>query len=285
MFHGEPKPDRTSSGSRMVHQPVLDGRFRNRQSHSSENRTHVYSDTEVSPIETSPNFLLPLTKRDFYTRKDTARKNLLGYLYTRQPPLHRSYSFIAGEKPTNEPGLPKIASFSREKTNVDPNKSKSRSFDLTHHDVNINQFKVSQVREFLKSGSTRSNHSLINDNGSPERSRSNSNKIFFPDITEDVNNNHKYVNDTCSNEDLFERPQKGDKVITFVPSRLVGNEAKLFPSRHRPLTPNLLKKLDRLKIPTRIRTKDWIDMLPSDTRAYIGESRINAQYVPEDLND
>lgn len=60
---------------------------------------------------------------------------------------------------------------------------------------------------------------------------------------------------------------------------------QLFPSRHRPLTPNLLKKLDRLKIPNRIRTKDWIDMLPSDTRAYIGESRINAQYVPDDIND
>lgn len=46
---------------------------------------------------------------------------------------------------------------------------------------------------------------MINDNGSFERFWSNSNKIFFLDIMEDVNNNDKFVNDVCLNEDLFER--------------------------------------------------------------------------------
>lgn len=280
MFQGDSKQGKTSTGSRMVHQPILDGRFRNRHN-SAEEHGHLVN--AVPQMETAHNFLLPLTKRDFYSKKDTARKNLLGYLYTRQPVLHRSYSFIAGEKPVNEPGLPKIASFSREKTIVDPNKSRSRSYDLTHQDLNMSHAKLGKVREFLKSGSSRSNQTIGIDDRSPQRSRTNSNRLVFPGITEDVNNNEKYADDTYSDEGSNGRPKKRDEVITFVPSRLLGNELKATPSKYRPITPNMLKKLDRLKLPSRIRTKEWIDMLPSDSRAYIGESRINAQYVPEDL--
>ncbi|XP_061170299.1 uncharacterized protein LOC133179599 [Saccostrea echinata] len=286
MFHREPNRDSSLPGKKMVHKPVLDGRFRDRQANHIENRQRLHSDNEVPQMETSQNFLLPLTKRDFYTRKDTARKNLLGYLYTRQPVLHRSYSFVAGEKPINEPGLPKIASFSREKSNLDLSKSRNRSYEMTHHELGLGQpSKIGKVREFLKSGSSRSICSVKKENRSPQRSRTNSNKMTLPEIIEDLNNNEKYVNDTYSEEESFDRPRGSDQVITFVPSRLIGNEPKVYPSRHRPITPNLLKKLDKLKIPNRIRTQDWVKMLPSDTRAYIGESRINAQYVPEDVDD
>ncbi|XP_048745558.1 uncharacterized protein LOC125658359 [Ostrea edulis] len=285
MFHGEPKRENTAPGTRIVHQPVLDGRMRNRHSSNLEHRQRLHSDNEVSQLETSHNFLLPLSKRDFYTRKDTARKNLLGYLYTRQPVLHRSYSFIAGEKPINEPGLPKIASFSREKTNLDVSKSKTRSNEMTQHEMNVRQAKAGKVREFLKSGSTRSVTSVRKDDASPQRSRTNSNKMTLPDINEDLNNNEKYVDDAYSDNESWDKPRGGDKLLSFVPSRFVGHEFKVFSSKHRPITPNLLKKLDKLKLPNRTRTQEWVKMLPSDTRAHIGESRINAQYVPEDLNE
>lgn len=92
---------------------------------------------------------------------------------------------------------------------------------------------------------------------------------------EDVNNNDKYVNDVCLNEDLFERFQKGEKVIIFVLFRFVGNEVKLFFFWYRFLILNLLKKFDRLKIFNWICMKDWIDMLFLDIRVYIGELCIN----------
>jgi hypothetical protein len=199
--------------------------------------------------------------------------------------LHRSYSFIAGEKPINEPGLPKIATFSREKTNLDLSKSKNRNNEVNQHETNIRFVKAGKVREFLKSGSTRSITSVRKDELSPQRSRTNSNKITLPDINEDLNNNEKYVDDKYSDNDSWERPRGGEKLLSFVPSRFVGHEFKVHTFKHRPLTPNLLKKLDKLKVPNRTRTHEWVKMLPSDTRAYIGESRINAQHIPEDLND
>ncbi|KAK3096105.1 hypothetical protein FSP39_023283 [Pinctada imbricata] len=264
------------------HQPIIDGSQRKHVVIREEIRTlpkrdgkqllNSYGDSPL--MSGSSQELFPLTKKDFCTRKDTARKNLMGFLYSRQPTITRSNSFIAGEKPSNDSTtFPRLHSLvSRERTSIEglirkQNKNKRTKFAFIN--VVDNPSSANQVKSKYKSTTD------------PVNSRPGTQKVSLPDLIMDLNAQveqkkveQSVSSDSASDSDydhhdpkLRDGGQEEHGVVSFL-SKHVTNGGKIYPARHRPLTPGLLDRLGKLKLPSRVRTEQWVRRLPADTRLY-----------------
>ena len=252
------------------HQPVIDGSQRKRIAarnmirthHQYENKMLLNSYGESTHLSNSSHEYHSLPKRYFFTRKDTARKNLMGNLFTRQPTICRSNSFVAGEKTSNETLMfPKLNSFNKERTDgigKQPNRPKVAG-------ENDKILKRQRKRNRSGSGDTAAK---VSARGSP--SRPGTQKISLPDLIMDI---QAEVGKECStgisesgSESDFEHEHNHKDVASFMSKHLTKG-GKIFPAKHRPITPGLLDRLAQLKLPSRVRTEQWLRRLPSDPRA------------------
>lgn len=185
------------------------------------------------------------------SKKDVARRNLMGYLYSRQPTINRSNSFIVGEKPP-EPGLPCVKykntpkNFERQKT----------LFVEQRRPSSLNSKKsIDPVERRTSAGSTRPN----------------SNKFSLPEIMRDIYSSAAKIN---NHEDEYEEvPFSEDNNDIDIAENLTSldfpkyhKSIKVYPPNHRPITPGLIDKLNKMKVNTRNRTEHWVRQIPEEQK-------------------
>lgn len=186
------------------------------------------------------------------SKKDHARKNLMGYLYSRQPTINRSNSFLVGEKPP-EPGLPSV-----KYKNTPKNFERQRTilFEQRIMPPNYNN-----------------ENKTIGRRRSAGSHRPGSNKFSLPEIMRDIyssaakldNHEEEYDNDFPSSEDNSIDIAKNIIPLEFPKYQ---KSTKVYPPNHRPITPGLIEKLNKMKVSTRNRTEQWIKEMPDDPKKY-----------------
>lgn len=188
------------------------------------------------------------------SKKDMARKNLMGYLYSRQPTISRSNSFIAGEKPT-EPGLPTV-----KYTNTPKGFERQRT----------------SLQEQRRPPSLDRKKSILCDEHSRRRSagsgRPDSNKFSLPEIIRDIYSSAAKLDSPEMAEEEF-RSSDGNSIdigenVSSLTVPRYHKSIKLYPPNHRPITPGLIEKLNKMKVSTRNRTEQWLRQMPESQLRY-----------------
>lgn len=188
------------------------------------------------------------------SKKDMARKNLMGYLYSRQPTISRSNSFIAGEKPT-EPGLPTV-----KYTNTPKGFERQRT----------------SLLEQRRPPSLDRKKSILCDEHSRRRSagsgRPDSNRFSLPEIIRDIYSSAAKLDSPEMAEEEF-RSSDGNSIdigenVSSLTVPRYHKSIKLYPPNHRPITPGLIEKLNKMKVSTRNRTEQWLRQMPESQLRY-----------------
>jgi len=182
----------------------------------------------------SPNQLLQ--RKDVWSRKYVARRNLMGHLYARQPPMKRSYSFVAGEKPPNESIFPQLQ---RKQASADRCvRQKSETARKVRRNDESSSKKVEKTNVVHRSGTE--------------------GKISLPELINDINMSARLksggIESVSSNEQ--------DELEDSNGLRIHSGKVKTY--KYRPITPGLIDKLNKLRLSSRCRTEQWINALPLD---------------------
>ena len=237
----------------------------------------------VSPIiddKHSPQPNIYDQRRESFSRKETARRHLMGYLFTRQPPLKRSYTFIAGERPQTETHLPLLMR-SKERDSVPYPRSPNGQTD--NHPRHVRIRRTQSYRHSI-------NNSNVPADRSPERvslgrTKSES-KVNLPELINDINNSVKLRTDMCNNSECDNSflGHINEDITPLADFDLLQGRPKA--TKFRPITPGMIQKLNKVRVSSRSRTEQWIKALPLDHRGtHIGEEyREHLHGQPKDKN-
>lgn len=215
--------------------------------------------------------------RDLVSRRDTARKNLMGHLYSRQPALKRSYSFVAGERPSTETLLPQL--HRREKRSAQSFNSE-RQIKPVRNSVTLNgrEQRVYQpdkssgqrnglVESSAKKGPEKPTH------GNTTRGRIGSHQVSLPELINDINMSSRLPSpgDSDGEDSNSEREQDVSLEVVRQMDMKPSNPVQIKAVRYRPITPGVIENLNKLKVSSKSRTQQWVKMLPVDYRAAYSE--------------
>ncbi|XP_033757183.1 uncharacterized protein LOC117339601 [Pecten maximus] len=208
---------------------------------------------------------------DFVSRRDTARRNLMGHLYTRQPVLKRSYSFVAGERPATETLLPQLhrrekhsaISFNSEKY-TKPGRTVNKR-DLKQWQADKNTGKQNGV---VQSPAGKNQKTT---NGT----RPGSHQISLPELINDINMSSRLHSPGDSDGEDANSAQKGPLELIRSMEMKPSSPVKSKSVKYRPITPGVIEKLNKLRLSSKIRTEQWVKTLPLDYRAAYSEADDN----------
>lgn len=209
---------------------------------------------------------------DFVSRRDTARRNLMGHLYTRQPVLKRSYSFVAGERPATETLLPQLNR--REK----------------HSAISFNSEKYAKPVRPVRNPKQGERNTVKRNGGVQSPSgkktvttsgtRPGSHQISLPELINDINRLHSPGDSDGEDSD------GGHKIpldlIRSMDRKPLSGPIKTKAVRYRPITPGVIEKLNKLRLSSKIRTEQWVKTLPLDYRATYSELADDNQTEPSE---
>ncbi|XP_060064541.1 uncharacterized protein LOC132544904 [Ylistrum balloti] len=211
---------------------------------------------------------------DFVSRRDTARRNLMGHLYTRQPVLKRSYSFVAGERPSTETLLPQL--HRREKHSaISFNSEKYTKPGRTVYIRNAKQWQADKNVEKRNgvvqspAGKNSANHKSLNTNGG----RPGSHQISLPELINDINNSSRIHSPGDSDDEDSNSVHGRNGPYHLIRSMDVKPTIPLKSKtvKYRPITPGVIEKLNKLRLSSKLRTEQWVKTLPLDYRAAYSE--------------
>lgn len=209
-------------------------------------------------------------------RKNAARRNLLGSIYTKHNDVQRSYTFVAGERPQVEIRFPKVYfSDSQPKMErkqlsggqISPSRSSRRSTDVSS----------TSAGALIRSSTSPSTNKPVQ--------RSKSHKLSLPEIIMEFNieantgqearRNH-VITPTEDDEDEREFAAPYEEFLNR-PRNILNNPCR---SKYRPVTPGLLESLNKLRMPSKVRTEQWIKSSQSTQKSYCGNN-----YRPGNLDN
>lgn len=250
--------DDESARNKMVQRRLSDGAKRHLPIIRQGNLKSPSHDEYMSSIPSNENLN---NRNDIFitSKKDHARKNLMGYLYSRQPTINRSNSFIVGEKPA-EPGLPSV-----KYKNTPKNFERQRTI-LFEQRIPL---------------------SYTNDNQPPSRRRSagsnrpGSNKFSLPEIMRDIYSSAaKLDNHEEEFDEEFPSSDGNSMTENITPLNFSKKPVKIYPPNHRPITPGLIEKLNKMKVSSRHRTEQWVKEIPDDPKKTQEYRRKGRHYDP-----
>ncbi|XP_021361123.1 uncharacterized protein LOC110455360 [Mizuhopecten yessoensis] len=212
---------------------------------------------------------------DLVSRKDTARRNLMGHLYTRQPVLKRSYSFVAGERPATETLLPSLQR--REKHSAIS--FNSERYTKPGRNVNVRDLKQWQSD---KNAGKRNGCVQPGKNGTPNQKalnggRPGSHQISLPELINDINMSSRLHSpgDSDGEDSASAHGHKGPLDLIRSMDMKPASPVKSKAVRYRPITPGVIEKLNKLRLSSKVRTEQWVKTLPLDYRAAYSETDDN----------
>lgn len=187
------------------------------------------------------------------SKKDLARKNLMGYLYARQPTISRSNSFIVGEKPL-EAGLPNV-----KYKNTPKGFERQRTLLL-------------EQRRPPSLNSRKSNCEAADRRKSASSIRPDSNKLSLPEIMRDIYSSAAKLDSPEEIDEDFQSSEGNslDIAENVIPLAIpkYHKAVKVFPPNHRPITPGLIEKLNKMKLPPKKLTEQWLRQMPEEHKRY-----------------
>ena len=197
-------------------------------------------------------------------RKETARRQLLGSIYTKHKPVGRSFTFVAGERPRVQIRLPRVCYKEKTEKNISGAQISSKPKLLQ------NKNRYSKIPDNTTT-------SAVSDvNGKPVH-RTNSQKLSLPDIIMDFNieasmaANDKTL-DTVIQDTESENEERalGAPYEEYLKPRISLNNP--YGAKHRPVTPGLLDSLNKLKLPSKVKTEQWLKSSQNLQKSYCGGS-------------
>lgn len=206
-------------------------------------------------------------------RKETARRQLLGSIYTKHKTVGRSFSFVAGERPPVHIRFPKVNH--RDEKNEE-RKQKSVKDPIAVKQISPRLSVPQSKRRHSKVSNSTTSSGLSNINSKPVH-RSNSQKISLPDIIMDfnlevnmaVNDKHHESMSLDSDSERNERLIGASYEDYLKPKPSLHNPYK---AKHRPVTPGLLDSLNKLKLPSKVKTEQWLKSSQTVQKSYCAGS-------------
>lgn len=219
-----------------------------------------YSDQSHQTM-TSASPELSHSKKEIISRKNAARKNLMENIYTRQSPVKRSFTFVAGEKLFHDGYFPHLSSSFDEAAKVERN----------------SKTKMIRTREssLRRTRSEKSRKSTEHSEKTTDRGQE-SKKISLPEILMDINLSAKQQDRQCQKHEVN---QDGD-ILEYIDKEY--DKEKLKSTKYRPLTPGLLQELNRLRLTSQQKAAQWVKSIPTDRKYFYGD---NYLFSHPDLND
>lgn len=194
-------------------------------------------------------------------RKETARRQLLGSIYTKHKTVGRSFSFVAGERPPVQIRFPRV--HCKDKV----------------ADDNVNAGRMPSKPSLPQ---TKRRHSKISDNATTSGvsnaksrpvHRTNSQKLSLPDIIMDFNAEVNLAatdrpRDVLTQDTESENDDRmlGASYEEYFKPRLSVNSP--YKAKHRPVTPGLLESLNKLRLPSKVKTEQWLKSSQSVQKSY-----------------
>lgn len=216
-------------------------------------------------------------------RRDAARKNLMGTLQGRQPQMSRSYTYVGSEKTLP---LAKVHYDSRVvQENNSPKLLKRSRGSFTLKNGALQSEFENDKPESVYSSSHDINGGTTHSHRSPPQ-KPHTRRVNLPEIIRELNVGAKRTAAATSPEKYSNLPYDyefddttiNDDVSNSFQSNFQSTAtASLYLLKHRPITPGLINRLDRLKLPTHTRTEEWVRALPLEKRVQNNENyRIGA---------
>ncbi|XP_045189145.2 uncharacterized protein LOC123546714 [Mercenaria mercenaria] len=193
-------------------------------------------------------------------RKETARRNLVDSIYTRQWDVRYSAPCLLGERMKPEIKFPRLNSKERSVrgmgyVNIHSNSENKKS----QYKPTISPNSYIEIAD--ESGRTDS----ISRNGTYGYTRKSSNQnISLPEIIMEFNLetsvavNHNGVRMTSPSTDCHDEDRALGAPYEELLNQTKYNKFNPCRSRYRPVTPGLLESLNKLKVPTKVKTEQWI---------------------------
>ena len=194
-------------------------------------------------------------------RKETARRQLLGSIYTKHKTVGRSFSFVAGERPPVQVRFPRV--HCKDKT-ADENPNADRIPTKPH---------IPQTKRRHSKMSDNATTSGVSNARSRPVHRTNSQKLSLPDIIMDFNAEVNMVaNDRARGVIMQDTESENDErgigasYEEYLKPRLSVNSP--YKAKHRPVTPGLLESLNKLRLPSKVKTEQWLKSSQSVQKSY-----------------
>ncbi|KAL3865039.1 hypothetical protein ACJMK2_006672 [Sinanodonta woodiana] len=223
-------------------------------------------------------------KQEIARRKDTARRHLMGTLYTKHSPVTRSFSFVAGERPpVHSIRFPRMIL-------KDSEERVSRKADINPR-RKISVENQSAVKHRLTHDISDWTSASISQTDFSKKSRPDSQKISLPDIIMDFNlsasmlaaNRDKRI-ENIDSDDAKEEDDGHVMVEDMMISDLSNDEflrkkrslTRLCHGIHRPVTPGLLDSLNKMKLSSKTKTEQWIKTISQNQMSFYDNYRIDS---------
>ncbi|KAK3593074.1 hypothetical protein CHS0354_038097 [Potamilus streckersoni] len=223
-------------------------------------------------------------KQEIARRKDTARRHLMGTLYTKHSPVRRSFSFVAGERPPVH-----SIRFPRMTLKDSEERASRKACVIPRRKISVE--KQSSIKHRLSNDASEWTSASISQTDATNKSFPDSQKISLPDIIMDFNlsasmlaaNRDRRIEDIDS-DDAKEENDGHIKVENMLISDLSNDEFlrkkrsrnKLCHGKHRPVTPGLLDSLSKMKLSSKTKTEQWISTLSQNRMYFYDNYRLDS---------
>ena len=204
-------------------------------------------------------------------RKETARRQLLSSIYTKHKTVGRSFSFVAGEKRPDHIRFPRV--FNNEQID-------KHSRDIAARErVNANHFSTKSTSPHVKRRHLKTCHSTttsgVDNTTSKPVHRTNSQKISLPDIIMDFNIEVNMAANEQYNDNIDADRERSERMIGASYEKYLKPKLSLnnpYNAKHRPVTPGLLDSLNKLKLPSKVKTERWLKDSQTVQKSYCAGS-------------
>ena len=263
--HHTPSYDRKSHPDSSKHLPRVSSSKNTTQDSLDANNDRQIADESLDLISAKQLQKSLITVK----RKDTARRQLMCSMYSKHNSVKRSFSFVAGERPADMK-FPSV-NYHEDETKWTRDR-KNKTGNQNGRNVQVN---TSTSHKYLSSGTK--NNSNQRQNGASHSVTNN--RISLPDIIMDFNfetnmtqNGQQTVMTSLSDsdDDDFERALgapyeeylKKTKLLAYNPCK----------ARHRPITPGLLESLNKLRLPSKTKTEQWLKSVTNTRKSYCNDN-------------
>lgn len=204
-------------------------------------------------------------------RKETARRQLLCSIYTKHKMVGRSFSFVAGEKRPVNIRFPRVY-------NNEQNDKQSKEA-VSKERVVVKQVSTKTTSPQCKRMHSKIAHSTttsgLNNAKSKPVHRTSSQKISLPDIIMDFNIEANTAANDQYNDTLDSDSERNERIIGASYEKYLKPKLSLnnpYSAKHRPVTPGLLDSLNKLKLPSKVKTERWLKDSQTVQKSYCAGS-------------
>ena len=204
-------------------------------------------------------------------RKETARRQLLCSIYTKHKMVGRSFSFVAGEKRHVNIRFPRV--YSNEQNEKQSKDTTTREKDVVKQ-ISPKTTSPHSKRRHSKTAHSTTTSGLDNAKSKPVH-RTNSQKISLPDIIMDFNIEANMAANEQYNDTLDSGSERNERIIGASYEKYLKPKLSLnnpYSAKHRPVTPGLLDSLNKLKLPSKVKTERWLKDSQTVQKSYCAGS-------------